>query len=49
MDDTDVSRSHTAVRECVEELGIDRDKIDVWVELQEFPDRVSCFYSFLLN
>uniref|UniRef100_A0A7M5UTG8 Nudix hydrolase domain-containing protein n=1 Tax=Clytia hemisphaerica TaxID=252671 RepID=A0A7M5UTG8_9CNID len=43
VDDTDASRSHTAVRECVEELGINRDKIDVWVELQEFPDRTRTF------
>lgn len=43
VDDTDATRSHTAIRECEEELGIKRDKIDVWAELQHFPDRTETF------
>ena len=41
VDASDDSRSHTAIRECEEELGIRRDQVDVWAELQHFPDRVS--------
>jgi len=44
VEDSDATRSHTALRECEEELGISRDKIEVWAELQEIPDRVNIIF-----
>ena len=43
FDETDASLTHTALRECEEELGINQNNIEVWAELGAVPDRVGLF------
>ncbi|KAK3730315.1 hypothetical protein QZH41_015360, partial [Actinostola sp. cb2023] len=42
-DKEDKNLVDTAVRETVEELGIEQDKIDVWGPMTPFPDRRNKF------
>ena len=46
-DDNDDDIVGTALRETHEEIGLSKDSIQTWVELQTVPDRVGCSYISL--